>query len=115
MFKAKNLLIVCLVASTILFASCQSKAGQYKDGAYNGTGNGKGGPIKVEVKVEGGKISDIKILEHNETPGLSDPIFEKIPKAIIKAQSTKVDEISGATITSQGIINAVSDALKSVE
>ena len=84
----------------------------YEDGTYTGTGKGFGGEIKVEVEVKDTKIVSVEILEHGETPNLSDPAIEGIPKAIVEAQSTEVDVVSGATGTSKGIIKAVEDALK---
>lgn len=109
-------LITFLLAATLLFAvGCQADNGKYKDGTYTGSGEGKYGPIKVEVSVEKGKISTIKVLEHSETPGLSDPALENIPQDIIKAQSTEVSAVSGATVTSNGIIQAVNDSLKDAQ
>lgn len=68
-------------------------------------------PIKVEVTLDGGVITDITVLEHGETEGLSDPAFEQIPAAIIEAQSTNVDVVTNATDTSNGIMEAVADAI----
>ena len=111
----KKLITLSLLATVILAVGCQAESGKYNDGIYNGSGEGKYGPIKVEVSVEKGKISTIKVLEHNETPGLSDPAIEKTPQDIIKAQSTEVSIVSGATVTSKGIIEAVNDAIKDAE
>ncbi|HPT35743.1 MAG TPA: FMN-binding protein, partial [Bacillota bacterium] len=82
------------------------------DGEYEGTGNGLFGPIKVSVTMEGGKIVDIKVLEHRETAGISDPAFKYVPERIIEAQTLDVDTVAGASFTSEGIIQAVKDALK---
>ena len=68
-------------------------------------------PAKVKVTVDGDKISKIEVLSHGETAGVSDPAFETIPDAIIQAQSTDVELASGASYSSQGIIDAVKDAL----
>lgn len=108
----KQLFVLVLVVTLVFAVGCQASTGKYKDGVYNGSGEGKFGPIKVEATVEKGKINAIKVLEHSETPGLSDPIIDKIPQEIIKAQSTEVSVISGATVTSNGIIQAVQNALK---
>ena len=79
---------------------------------YIGRGQGKGGtPIVVKVTVDGDKITAIEVLDHSETPGIGDLAFEKIPQMIIDAQSTEVDAVAGATLTSNGIIEAVKDAL----
>ncbi|MDF2674422.1 MAG: hypothetical protein K0R09_2690 [Clostridiales bacterium] len=113
--KHSRQLFIFLLVFTLLFAvGCQA-AGKYTDGVYTGSGEGKYGPMKVEVTVEKGKISAIKVLDHNETPGLSDPVLEKIPQEIIKAQSTEISAVSGATITSNAIIQAVQDSIKDAQ
>ncbi len=115
MRNLKQLFILILVVALIFAVGCQANGGKFKDGVFNGSGEGKNGPIKVEVSVEKGKINTIKILEHSETPGLSDPILEKIPQEIIKTQSTEVNVISGATVTSNAVIQAVQDAIKGAQ
>ena len=78
---------------------------------YIGRGYGKGGtPIVVRVRVEDQKIAAIEVLEHAETPGISDPALAQIPERIIEAQSAEVDMITGATLTCKGVIEAVKDA-----
>lgn len=85
------------------------------DGTYTGSGAGLNGKITVEVTVDGGKITAVNVLEHQETPTVSDPAFETIPQAIIDAQSTEVDAAAGATFTSKGIMEAVANALSGEE
>jgi len=85
---------------------------QLKDGVYNGSASGYGGEIRVKVTVSNGKISDIKVESHSETPEYYDRCSGIIPN-IISSQSTNVDGVSGATFTSNGIKVAVADALKS--
>jgi len=85
--------------------------GSIPDGTYTGTGMGFGGPLEVEVTVAGGKITAIKILSHNDSPGVSDAAIAKMPEKIIEAQQVEVDVVTGATFTSRGIIDAVTDAL----
>lgn len=84
----------------------------YKDGSYKGTGKGNNGDITVEVTVEGGKITAIAMTDHEETEGLYEPAETGVIEAIIKSQTTDVDTVSGATNTSNGIIEAVDNALK---
>ena len=48
-------------------------------------------------------------------PGPFDPAFAQIPEAIIAAQSTSVDAVTGATKTSEALIAAVNDALSQVK
>ena len=52
-----------------------------------GKADGHNGPITLEVTVEDGNIVAIEILDHNETPMISDAGFGVID-AIIEKQST---------------------------
>ena len=82
-----------------------------KDGTYEGSGKGFKGEIKVSVKVEDAKITDIKILKSSD----DEPYFSNakaVLDKILKTQSTKVDSVSGATFSSNGIKSAVRSALK---
>ncbi|MFA9423714.1 MAG: FAD-binding protein [Sedimentibacter sp.] len=85
-----------------------------KPGEYLGVDKGIGGPLKVVVSMDNNKIAKIEVVYHNETRGVSSNAIGLITKAIVKNQSTDVDTISGATVTSKGIINAVKDALRQV-
>ncbi|EHR0219470.1 FMN-binding protein [Clostridium perfringens] len=81
-----------------------------KDGTYLGEAKGYGGNIKVKVTIESEKIKNIEVLSHSETPKYYEN-GSKVIGNIIKANSTDVDAVSGATLTSNGIKNAVRDAL----
>lgn len=85
--------------------------GGYKDGTYTGAARGYGGVIEVKVVISGGKITSIDIISATgETPSflaMAKPITAKI----ISAQSPNVDAVSGATYSSNGIINATIAAL----
>ena len=74
-----------------------------------------GGEIKVKVTMDGDKIAKIEILSHNETAGISDPAFNTLPDAIIAANSTQIDAVTGATKTSEALIAAVNDALSQIK
>ncbi len=80
-----------------------------------GVGVGFGGDITVEVTLEGETITNVEILSHEETDEISDPAIEEVPAAIVAANSTEIDTVSGATYTSEGIIEAVNAALESAE
>ena len=82
---------------------------------YIGTANGFGGEVKVKVTMNGDKIEKIDVLSHSETPGISDPAFSTIPQAIIDAQSTTVDTVANATVSSKAIMAAVENALSQVK
>ncbi|OPJ62750.1 FMN-binding protein [Clostridium oryzae] len=101
-----------LAAANIITASSNSSStSKYKDGTYSGEGTGYMPGLQVSVKVENGKITKIDIVSDNETPRFAQTPMQVIPQEIIAAQSTDVDTVSGATRTSNGIIEAVNDAL----
>lgn len=94
-------------------AETSSPAGtsNLKDGLYTGTGTGFGGEIKVSVKIKKGKITKISILSAGfETPSYLEKA-KGIIGTIIKKQSTETDAITGATYSSNGIKEAVNNAL----
>lgn len=84
---------------------------ELNENEYIGTGNGIGGPVKVKVKIEEGKMTAIEVVEQNETVGIGDKAIEVIPQKILEAQNTDIEMVSGATVTSKAIIEAVKDAL----
>lgn len=82
----------------------------YKDGKYIGEADGFGGKVKVQVTVLNGKVTNIKVLSHSDGKEYIIKASALVDK-IIKKQSTNVDAVSGATYSSNGIINAVRNAL----
>ena len=81
------------------------------DGEYVTTAEGRNGEITVTTKFENQKIVSVTVDEHQETEGISDSAIENIPQRIVENQSTAVDVVSGATITSEAIISAVEQAI----
>ena len=81
-----------------------------KDGEYEGNSQGYGGDFKVKIKIKNGELSAINVVTNNETP----EYYEKasvIIAQILEKGNTDVDSISGATISSEAIKNAVEDGL----
>jgi len=91
--------------------SGEQNAPKYADGKYQGTGIGFGGKIVVEVSVENGDISTVDIVSaKKETPDYV-KMMTSLIVAIIDEQGTDVDVVSGATFSSNGVLDAVDDAL----
>ena len=86
-------------------------AGQFADGVYTGTGNGFRGATNVTVTVENGEITDITVNSYSDDQQFFSRAENGVISAIIKSQSTDVDAVSGATFSSNGIKEAVADAL----
>lgn len=81
------------------------------DGRFYGKGIGYGGELEAAVEVKEGKIVKIDFVKHNETPVISDPAFNNIPKRIIEGNSILVPNVSGCSISSRAIREAVKNAL----
>ncbi|MBR2942703.1 MAG: FMN-binding protein [Clostridia bacterium] len=79
-------------------------------GTYTGTGMGFMGDITAVVTIENGWITDVS-LTGNETKGIGSLALEEMPERIVEAQSADIHMVSGATLSSRGIIEAVEDAL----
>ena len=82
-----------------------------KDGQYEASSEGYGGLLTVRITVKNGKLTDIKILSHNET----EEYFKKasaIIKEILRTGKVDVDSVTGATISSNAIKDAVLKALQ---
>lgn len=82
-----------------------------KDGTYQGEANGYRGKVKVSVTVKDHKITDIKVLSNSDDAAYFSRAQEGVIKSILEKQSLKVDVVSGATYSSNGIIKAVKNAL----
>ncbi|MFC6182282.1 FAD-dependent oxidoreductase [Lactiplantibacillus daowaiensis] len=105
--------VVGLVAMTLLLSGTGcSQSATYKAGTYTGTGQGKDGPVKVQVTVDKNKIKAVKVLSIQDNKQLAASATKQITKEIVKQQTTKVDVVSGATHSSKGIIEAAKKALK---
>ena len=85
--------------------------GGYKDGTYQGSGTGFGGTITVQVTVSGGKIASIDILSASGETGSYFASAKGVISRMISGQTPNVDAVSGATYSSNGIIQAVQNAL----
>ena len=89
-----------------------SESGTWNDGIYTEMTTGKKGTFDVTVTIKDGKMIDIVIGNNNETPDKGGVAIEKIPVEILNKQSLDVDGISGATITSNAIKDAIARCLE---
>ena len=84
---------------------------KFVDGEYNGMGTGHGGDITVKVVIADGKIASIEVVSQSETPAIYDTAEAPMLAAFVESNGTDVDTVSGATDSSTGLIEAVSNAL----
>ncbi|MDO4287378.1 MAG: FMN-binding protein [Eubacteriales bacterium] len=85
--------------------------GTYADGTYTGSASGYGGTITVSVKISGGKIASISIVSASGETASYLAKAKAVINKVISAQSPNVDAVSGATYSSNGILNAIKKAL----
>lgn len=83
----------------------------FEAGEYEGTGAGRNGDIKVKVTLSDTGIENVEVVEHEETDGIGDLAFDGMIPKMIERQTVEVDAISGATLTSKGLKEAVTNAL----
>jgi len=106
------LIAACLLTCGIAAASAE--AGAYTPGTYTAESRGMQ-PMTISVELSEDAIVSIDIVEHAETYGIGTGMptspMETIPAWIIENQSLACDAVSGATLTSNAIVNAVADAV----
>lgn len=99
-------------SSTSQASSSTSSSSSYKSGTYTGSGTGyHRGTTTVSVTVKDGKITDITTVSTRDDEEFYDYAFQVVTEEIIQTQSTSVNAVSGATFSSNGIMEAVADAL----
>lgn len=83
----------------------------YVPGVYSGSAKGYGGTIEVTVEVDETHILSVKAVGEKETETIGQKALQELSDQIVKANSTEIDGVSGATYSSQGLFEAVEDAL----
>lgn len=83
----------------------------YTPGVYEAEEQGFGGMVQAVVTVDEANITDLKLTGEGETPELGGAAMSSLQMEILKNQTTEVDSVSGATITSEAVKAAVSKAL----
>lgn len=103
-------------------------------GTYRGSAKGMNGTIVVDVTVDEQSITDIQFVETiarenplidesnwlsnylidmlDETPQIFSTVLDRLPQRILENQSLMVDAVAGATVSSNGFIAAVRDAIE---
>ena len=88
------------------------KPGLYKDGVYEGKGKGFGGDVVIKITIESDYITDAQIVSaEGETPSYIDAAGALLEDVVTK-QTADVDTVSGATLSSNGIIEGLKNALR---
>lgn len=103
-------LLLCGCSSTNT-ASSVSQTNLFQPGTYSASAEGRNGEVSVTITVDAESITDVTS-ENEETSGIGDAAIETLIKETLDTQSIPTDTISGATISSNAYIEALSDALE---
>ena len=130
----KSLKVLLVLFMTVSLSACANKStektaekGKLKAGTYTGESEGMNDKVQVLVEVSEDKILKVEVTSQNETAGIGAPLVDKngetlteggktpiqlIPEEIVAQQNINVDSVTGATISSAAVKNAVKSALQ---
>lgn len=103
MMKRISALLLALVMMLTMTAAVAEEA--------TGTAKGFGGDVTVTVTLTDGVITAVTAEGPNETDGIGSKAIESLPAAMVEGNTWNVDTMSGATLTSNGLIEATKAAL----
>ncbi len=112
MKKLVNTLAAITMAATLTACSSSSSTSAYS-GETTGTAKGMNGDVTVTLTLKDGKITDCTAEGKDETPGKGDVAIEEVTAQIKETGKISVDATSGATVTSDAIVEAAKAALES--
>ena len=107
-FKIGFLVLIMISIMYLSAVSEQNEEQQLVDGVYEASNN----MLDVAVTIEEGKIADIKILEHRGGGEKYEEMIQPLLNTIIQEQSTQVDAVTGATVSSGALKEAIEEALE---
>lgn len=97
-------------------AALGKQAGLYRDGTYTGSSeNAYYGRVKVQVVVLQGQVENINVLDYPQDRRTSRYINSQalpmLEREVMRAQTAKINGVSGATLTSRAYIRSLGAAL----
>ena len=104
--------LIAFAAVAAFSAGAAWASPQFKAGTYQAKAPGIHGDVVVETSFSKDRIESVKVVKQTETQGIGTKAVDMLPGRIVDAQSTKVDTLSGATITSKAIQTAVNDCIR---
>jgi len=102
-------LIIVVSGCAVLSAQGGGMAGG--EDVYEGTGQGYRGSVVVRVRLSGGSITEIVIVDSAEDRFVGGTAIEELIDTVIEYNTTDIDAISGATESSRGFLEAVDNAI----
>ena len=111
MKKGLKFLLASLMMLSLVACGDSNKS-KFKAGTYEGTAQGFGGEIVATVVLGDEAIESITVVGEGETDGIGSVALEKLPAEMVAKQYVNVDTITGATVTSNAVVEAVTAAFK---
>lgn len=97
---------LALAGAAAIMTACSAAAEK-----HTGQAEGYGGTLTVSVSMNGSDITDVTVISHSETQGVGTRAIDALPDEIVRTDSVEVDNVSGATVTSEAIKEAVRQAM----
>lgn len=85
---------------------------EFKPGTYEVSAKGHNGDLPMMVTFSENRIEKIDIDSRGESEGIADVVFTRVPKAILDGQTLNVDVVSGASVTTNGVLDGVARAVE---
>ena len=104
-------LAACNSASSSGTAASASGDAVYTPGTYTGTATGIG-EVKVTMTFSETAITEVVIDASNETESIGGVAAPTLQEAIMAAQGTEIDNISGATVTTNAVKKAAASCIE---
>ncbi len=93
----------------------ESESAQMKAGTYTATAKGFYGDFDVTVSVDDSKILSVEVGENPETPSVGGKAIEILKEDVVNENTAGVDAVTGATLTSRAMLNAVTECLEQAQ
>ena len=97
-------------------ATTAAKTGAYKNGSYAGSqADAMFGTVQVKALIQNGRLTDVQFLnfpsDRRRSKSISSQATPILTREAIRAQSAKVQVVSGATLTSKAFVQSLQSAL----
>lgn len=84
---------------------------RFNPGKYTAYGRGHNADLPITVFFSEDEILSIEVDSSKESDGIANPAFERIPEQIVNGQTLNIDVISGATVSSNAVLDGVANAV----
>ena len=109
--KKRIFILLSVISIAVIIISSHMESSGVKTGTGVADGYGGKDAITVTVSLKDGKIESVNASGPKETQGIGSVAIERMPGEMVKANSINVDGVSGATVSSTGILKAAELAI----